>query len=190
MIETGEGAGARALPAPLPQRLAAFFLDLALGLGLAIVFAVGAWLWLLARSGNGARQPGDGVLYTGIILTSTWLPLWAVFTLVSWSRSGQTPGLAAMALRITDRSGAPPTPGRALVRLAVLALGAALLALLPPLGIGLAAAAWQHTLPLLVAAAGAAVAAIAVVDPLWCIARRDRRALHDVAAGTFVVRVR
>jgi uncharacterized RDD family membrane protein YckC len=190
MAGSGEGAGAVEQPAPLPLRLAAFFLDWAVGLGLAGVFALAAWLWLLLASANGNRQPADGALYGAIVIATAWLPLWAVYTLLSWTRHGQTPGLAAMELRVAERSGRPPGPGRALVRLAVLSIGAALLVLLPPLVVGLIAAAWQHTLPLLLALAGVTLALLAVIDPLWCVARADRRALHDVAAGTYVLRVR
>lgn len=190
MAGSGEGAGARELPAPLPPRLAAFFLDWAVGLGLAVAFSVAAWLWLLAASANGTRQPADRALYGSIVIATAWLPLWAAYTLLSWTRSGQTPGLAAMALRVADRSGEPPGPGRALTRLAVLTISAVLLTLAPLLVVGLAAAAWQHTLPLLLALGGVAVVALALIDPLWCIARADRRALHDLAAGTFVLRAR
>lgn len=175
-------------PVPLARRLAAFCLDCAVGLGLAIVFAVAAWIWLLAASHDGGEQPADWAIYTAIVIASLWLPLWAAYTLHAWTRDGQTPGLAAMALRLADRAGRPPGAGRALVRLVVLAAAAALLALSVPLTVGLVAAAWQHTLPLLLAIGGSALAALALLDPAWCIAHSDRRALHDLAAGTRVVR--
>jgi uncharacterized RDD family membrane protein YckC len=71
-----------------------------------------------------------------------------------------------------------------LLGLAALILGLALL-----LGIGAAAAAAQGTLPAPVGLAAALLAALAAIDPLFCLIRRDHRALHDLAAGTLVVTI-
>ncbi|MHB8575814.1 MAG: RDD family protein [Dehalococcoidia bacterium] len=178
-----------AVPAPLAPRLAAFILDMLTGAGLIVLFSAFAWLWWLASSSGGTRQPSDAAIYAGLVVATLALPLWAGAAVFGLSRWGQTPGLAAMALRVLDRSGNPPDPIRALVR--VLALGVATLAavLTPLLIAGAIAAAAQRTLPPIVAVVAALPPLLVVGELICCAASKQRRSLHDFAAGTRVVRV-
>lgn len=187
---TAKPTSVRLTPAPLAARLAAFALDLAVGLGLALVAAALAWVWLLATSGGGARQPADGAIYAGLAIAALWLPCWAAITLLGWSRRGQSPGLAALALHLRDANGLPPSPLRALLRLLALSAATAPLLLAPLLLIGAAAAAVQGTLPLPLPAGVLVLVAIALAaaDPLCWLLTGGRRALHDLAAGTCVTR--
>ena len=90
--------------------------------------------------------------------------------------SGTTPGKRALGLRVVDPRGGPPGLRRALVReMALDGLRSARL-FLPP---GVRPPPWPATL--LLAAAG-------MVDGLWALADAQGRALHDILAGTRVMR--
>jgi uncharacterized RDD family membrane protein YckC len=184
---TVSAAGASPAIAPLAARLAAFLLDLLTGLGCCLVAAAVAWTWLLVASSGGSRQPADLAIYVAIALGLLWIPVWASYTLLAWCRTGQTLGLAAMALRICDGRGLPPAPLMALVRLLILSVASVPLLLAPLVVVGLIAAASQGTLPAPVGLFAALPIAVAAVDPAIGLLRRDRRALHDLAAGTRVV---
>lgn len=138
-------------PAPLWLRLAALGYDL---LVLVAVWMLIAALVLAAFGGDVdvAHQPP---LYHFILQASLFAATAAYFV-VSWKRVGQTIGMRAWRLRLSDTdSGAPPTWTRALLRFAIGLVS------LAGAGIGFA----------------------------WCLFERDRRAWHDLAAGTRVARV-
>lgn len=174
--------------APMPARIAAFLLDLACGLGGAALCALLAYLWLLWRTNGGTVPPSDAAIYAGIAVGLLWLPAWGIVTVLAWSGSGQTLGLSAMDLRIVDGAGHPPAPAAALLRFVVLVACAVPLLLGPLLLAGVVAAAAQNTLPLLLGVVVLLPVALALVDPLCCARTPQRRALHDLAAGTRVVR--
>lgn len=186
--QASQGAEGACLSAPLAPRIAAFVLDWIVGLALAALVAAGAWVWLLRASGGGTREPSDRVIYAALSLATVWLPVWAIITLLAWTRNGQTPGLAVMALSVADRRGQPPAVWWALLRLLLLAIAVLLLVAAPLLVIALVAAAAQSTLPLPIALALSVPAGLALVDPLFCVVRADRRALHDLLTRTRVVR--
>jgi uncharacterized RDD family membrane protein YckC len=185
----GETIATAGTPAPAAARLAAYGIDLALAGGVALGCWLLAWLWLLATSDAGLRQPSDAAISVAIAAGFAWLPIWGAVLLLGWSRRGQSPGLAALALRVVGRDGTPPPPLRALARLIVLcaATGFGLLALV--LLVGAAAAAAQQTLPLLLGLALLLPLALALADPLVWLLSPDHRPLHDLVAGTRVVRV-
>ena len=181
--EAGSG-----VPAPAAARLAAYLIDLLMAAGVALGCLLAAWLWLLATSDGGTRQPSDGAIYVALALFAAWLPLWGAIMLLCWSRRGQSPGLAAMTLRLVGRGDTPPSPLRALLRLIVVgaATGIGLITVL--LLLGAFAAAAQQTLPTVLALALLLPLALAVADPLVWLLTPERRALHDLLAGTRVVR--
>lgn len=176
------------VPAPLVTRLAAFLMDCAVGFGLAVLFAVATWIVLLLTSQAGEIQPSDPAIYLALSFSTAWLPVWGAWTLLSWVRGGRSLGQAAMALRVTDLSGTPVGPFRALARLLILAVATGLLVVAAILAIGSIAALAQGTLPRLVGLAAIATLVLALVDPACCILSKRRRALHDLAAGTLVSR--
>jgi len=175
-------------PAPAAARVAAFLIDLVLAGAVALSCSLIAWIWLLAASGGGARQPSDSEIYGALALFAACLPIWGAIMLLCWSRRGQSPGLAAMALRLVVRGNVPPAPLRALVRLIVFcaATGVGLLTIV--LIIAAAAAVAQRTLPAVLALALLLPLALALADPLCWVLTPDGRALHDLIAGTRVVR--
>lgn len=176
-------------PAPAAARLAAYCIDLALAGAVALGCWLLAWLWLLATSDAGLRQPSDTAIYVAIAAGFAWLPIWGAVLLLGWSGRGQSPGLAAMALRLVGRNGVPPAPLRALARLIVLcaATGFGLLTIV--LLVGAVAAAAQQTLPLLLGLALLLPLALTLADPLVWLLSPDHRPLHDLIAGTRVVRI-
>lgn len=176
-------------PAPLAARFAALMLDLAAGAGLAILSMTVVLIWLLWQSDSGRRQPSDLAIYLALFLGSAWLPIWASFSVICWTRNGQTPGLAAMSLMVADERGRLPGVGRALARIVGVAAGVCLLLLAPLAAVALAAAAAQGTLPVAVAVGGTVLVLVAAVEPACCVLSRRRAALHDFATGTRVIRV-
>jgi uncharacterized RDD family membrane protein YckC len=176
------------LPAPAAAQVAAYLIDLLLAGAVALICWLVAWLWLLATSNGGARQPSDQAIYVALAIGAAWLPIWGAIMLLCWSRRGQSPGLAAMALRLVASGNVPPAPLRALARLLLFsaATGLAIIALL--LLIAAVAAAAQHTLPTLLGLALLLPLALAAADPLCWLLTPDRRALHDLIAGTRIVR--
>jgi uncharacterized RDD family membrane protein YckC len=173
---------------PRAARCAAFLLDLLCGLGLAAAFGLIGWLWLLARTGGGTRPPADATVYTGIALWLLWLPLWAATAVLGWSGSGQTLGLAALSLRVVGANDEPPSPAAALRRCLLLILFTALLLLGLLLVLFAGSAATVGTVPFWVALIAALPLLAGAADPATWLLRRDGRALHDLIAGTRIVR--
>jgi uncharacterized RDD family membrane protein YckC len=160
-------ATATAAPCPLWRRLLALLYDLLVVL--ALVLAVGyasqrATGGRLFDAGNHPAwwyQPLQGLVV-------------AAYFLFSWLRGGQTLGMRAWRLRLAGRDGARLRWPQALRRLLAAALPLLLLALGGPYGAR--AALWA------VAAAWTAWFAVALFDP-------RRRALHDLAGGTVLLRL-
>lgn len=173
---------------PRAARCAAFLLDLLCGLGLAVALALLGWLWLLARTGGGARPPSDATVYIGIALWMLWLPLWAVSTVLGWSGSGQTLGLAALSLRVVAANGEPPPAAAALRRCLIMMAFAALLLIGLPVALFAFSAAAVGAVPVWVALLGVLPLFVGAIDPACWLLRRDGRAVHDLAAGTQIVR--
>jgi uncharacterized RDD family membrane protein YckC len=155
---------------PLWRRLLALIYDLVAVL--AIVMVVG----LLCQLATGGR-----LITTGAQIHIAWWyqPLQALvvaaYFALSWLRGGQTLGMRPWRIRVTTRQGAPLSARQSLVRVIAAALPLLLL-LLAPL-IGLKPTLW----------------AIAGAWGLWfavALMGRHRQAVHDLAAGTEVRRIR
>jgi uncharacterized RDD family membrane protein YckC len=155
---------------PLWRRLLALLYDLVAVL--AIVMVVG----LLCQLATGGR-----LITTGAEVHIAWWyqPLQALvvaaYFAVSWLRGGQTLGMRPWRIRVTTGHGTPLSVRQSLVRVIVAALPLLLLLLAPLLGLK----------PTLWAMAGA-----------WCLwfaaalLGARRQAVHDLAAGTEVRRIR
>ena len=157
-------------PCPLWRRLLALVYDLLIVV--AIVMVVG----LLCQLATGGQ-----LIRTG---ARTVVPAWypalqgavvAAYFVSSWRRGGQTLGMRPWRIQVTRDDGGRPTMQQALIRVLVAAAPLVLLLLEPV--IGLRATLWT------LLAAWAGWFAVAVADP-------HRRALHDIAAGTEVRRLR
>jgi uncharacterized RDD family membrane protein YckC len=154
------------LPASLARRVGAIVYD-ALAVT-AIVMVVGL-LCQLATAGHVAEGNHIAWWYQplqGLVVAS--------YFLVSWTRGGQTLGMRPWRIRVAALDGGRVVWARALLRLAVGAL--------PLLGLGIFFAGtmrWALWAPVI----GWAIWLLpALIDP-------RRRALHDLAAGTMLVRL-
>lgn len=173
--------------APRAARCAAFLLDLLCALALALLCALLGWLWLLLWTRGGRYPPSDATIYTAIAIGLLWLPLAGIATVLGWSGSSRTPGKAALRLRVEADTGGIATPWQALLRLLVLVLFALPLVIGPLLLVFAIAAAAEGTIPAWLGAVIALPFGFGLVDPAIWLLRRDRRALHDLVAGTRVV---
>lgn len=92
-----------------------------------------------------------------VVLTYLGLPVYVAYYAVMTARSGQTFGKRYMGIQVQTAEGLPPGPGVSLWRALVETICAYLIRFL-----------------------------VGLVDYLWYYCRRDRRTLHDLAAGTSV----
>jgi uncharacterized RDD family membrane protein YckC len=166
------------VPASIWRRLAAYFIDACVlfvgGTFVAIPLAV-ALLTVCAAAGCGGTAR-DGVL------GSAWAALVAVpigYMFFSWWRPGRgrTIGMRAVGIRIVDVRGSEPGFGHALLRTLMWVAFAtptlSLLSALPPLVV----------LPMGQLQIGGFLLLVGCM-----LVRRDRRGLHDLVAGTTVVK--
>lgn len=104
----------RPVSAPLWLRLAAIFYDLLI---LTAIWMVAAALVLLAFHGevDVAHQPP---LYHAV-LQATLFTLTTLYFVVSWRRGGQTIGMRAWRVRVSDETGNSPQTKQCLLRYAV-----------------------------------------------------------------------
>ena len=108
--------GARVPYAGIATRGVALAIDAALAQ--AIVFAIGAVVALIA-SLVGDVEPGT---VATVIATLAWAVIVGGWFVLFWTTAGQTPGMRLLGLRVVGPDGRPPGAGRAMVRLAGLAL--------------------------------------------------------------------
>ncbi|EIL88903.1 RDD family protein [Rhodanobacter sp. 115] len=157
-----------ATPCPLWRRLIALVYDLLIVVALVMVVGL---LSQLATHGQ--------LITTD---TQTHIAWWyqplqglvvAAYFLASWRRGGQTVGMRPWRIRVLAADGSGVTWRQAVLRLIVAAL--------PLLGLGLAPWLGQASALWVIGIAWAACFGIGLFDP-------QRRALHDIAAGTFVAR--
>jgi len=131
-------------------RAVAFILDcIVMGSFLLFFFTV-AFLPIAIASDSHLSGTEEQWVY--VVLLS-YLPFVPVFFFVLWAWRGQSPGMMAVRIEVTDRDGEPLSATRALLRTLVWPLG------MLPLGVG---------------------AAPVIFDD-------ERRALHDMLAGTVVL---
>lgn len=162
-------------------RLGAWAVDSSLFTLVDVVFlGLAAWLNALGRPA--------WVLAAGFVASKL---LWYVYVFEFTRRCGQTPGKRLAAVQVVAPDGAPPDARRMGRRVLV----EFLFDMAGPLGMALGwvvarACSLQDQL------AGGAVMGgltlgtlINLVNPLWVIRSPRRQALHDLAAGTFVLRV-
>lgn len=174
-------------PAPLGQRLAAFVLDWLVTCIIVSLFLAAAGLYLLLTSDMAAKDPPDRALLTAVLVATLSAPVWCVVTLAGYTWHGRSPGKLAMNLRVVGRNQQPPGVWRALLRLVVFVTEVAPLAAVAP--VAALAVAWRTSAVLPHVLAGVALALIVPVLSLLLVVRdRRRRSLHDMIAGTMVVR--
>ncbi len=156
-------------PAPVWQRLAALVYDLVAVV--AIVMVVGmicqaATLGKLQQMGRGGAPWWYQVVQYLVVVA---------YFVVSWLRGGQTLGMRPWRAYLRRADGDPVRLPAALLRAAIVSLPVPLLAL--------------HHVTSLRTTLYAVLAAWVVLFGA-CVFDRRRRALHDVAAGTEVIRIR
>jgi uncharacterized RDD family membrane protein YckC len=168
------------------SRLAAYLLDWLVMFILVCVFLAVAGLVLLLASDMGRRDPSDRAIDVAIIIASLVVPVWLVLTFAGWSWQGRSVGKLAMNLRIVNRRGLPPGPGRSAVRLLVYVVENLPLTIALPI----AGVSWllrAHAAGRVIAIAAVASLALPLVSLLLALGDRAGRTLHDRAAGTHVI---
>jgi len=157
------------VPATLPRRLLALFYDLW------AVIAIVATVGYLCQRATG----GQLIATAGHVETVWWyqplqgLVLSAYF-IASWLRGGQTLGMRPWRLRLVRSDGGPVRFAQAAIRL--LAGAAPLLLLELARVLGTAASLW-------------AVLVAWTIWFAWALTNPRRRTLHDVIAGTELIRI-
>lgn len=174
------------MPAPFGARLAALVLDWLVAFIIVSLFIVAAGLYLLLSSDMANRDPSDQTILNALLIASLAAPAWCVVTLLGYTWHGQSAGKLAMDLRVVAPDGEPPGLWRALVRLTVYVLEVIPLAGSVPVAVVVLAWRPSAVWPQVLTGLGAAllVPLISTVLLLW---DRERRALHDVVAGTRVL---
>jgi len=178
--------------AALGTRALAYFLDSLVLFGFTMVFVTVAFLNIFLRSDSGNSDPTDAIVWQSAVLLMLNVPAWFLFNIVFARRRGQSVGQFVIGLRPAKRNG--DTPG--LVRFVVYWL-----ALHPLLFHPLLAGFWFlfAYVVLALAESGPAVLAlvaiglISIVAPfaslLFALGDPQRRGIHDLIAGTRVVRI-
>jgi uncharacterized RDD family membrane protein YckC len=77
-----------------------------------VVLTVAAMVGLVGSLAGGVHAGW----VAGLIAGAGWLVVEALYFVGFWTTAGQTPGMRLLRLRVSDHAGAPPSPGRALVR--------------------------------------------------------------------------
>jgi uncharacterized RDD family membrane protein YckC len=108
--------GHRVPYAGIATRAVALAIDAALAQ--VIVFAGGAVVALVGSLVGGLQF---GTL-ARVVSALAWVAVVGGWFVVFWTTAGQTPGMRLLGLRVVGPDGGPPAPGRALVRLAALAV--------------------------------------------------------------------
>jgi uncharacterized RDD family membrane protein YckC len=173
--------------APFGARLAAFVLDWLVSFIIVSLFLAGAGLYLLLVSDMAANDVPDRALVTAVLVATLAAPVWCVVTLAGYTWHGRSPGKLAMNLRVVGRDHQPPGVWRAIIRLVVYVTEVMPLAAVAP--VAALAVAWSSNAMMPQLLMGLSVALIVPTASLVLVLRDGRRrALHDIAAGTMVVR--
>lgn len=85
----------------------------------AVILLLGGGLVALVSSLVGSLHHG---WVAGVLVGAAWLIVEIAYFVGFWTTAGQTPGMRLMRLRVADRTGAPPAPGRSFVRFVGLVL--------------------------------------------------------------------
>ncbi|MBS0194264.1 MAG: RDD family protein [Proteobacteria bacterium] len=162
-------AAPTATPAHLGWRLLALVYDL---LPLVAIWFVASLLDYLLR---GRHESAPGSAGAWLMLALLWLVTGAYFVL-SWRRGGHTLGMRAWRLKVLANDGRIATAGALWLRYASTTVPFFLLG-----------AGWALHVDVRVVVPVCALAGLA--DFFWSLIDRDRRALHDLVAGTRFVRM-
>ena len=127
-VATVQSPGQPNSPAPIERRLAAAVVDLLLaGVAALVAWALGAEISVILTAG---AHHGSLLAWSlAVLVLAGYQPLF-------WARSGRTPGMQLLGLRLLAEDGTPAGTGRALARTVAMVLSAL------PLGIGFAGA-WR-----------------------------------------------
>jgi uncharacterized RDD family membrane protein YckC len=145
-----------------------------------------ATVLLLIATNLDRRDPPDWALYVTASILLSWMPVWYIYTCLSWTHTGRTIGMRWARIRIVDGRGSPLGLPRAALRASALALLSAPL-LLSPLAVFWAArlrlgpGSWLAGVLLALGLLSAA----ACLPPFFGF---HRGAWHDLLAGSRVVR--
>ena len=151
--QTSPSSHAAILPyAALPLRAVAFILDLIVMASFFLLFFAAAFL--PAALGSDSKLSGTEEKWVYIVLL-TYIPFVPFLFFTLWTWRGQSIGMIAVRIEVTDRDGEPLSATRALLRAIVWPLS------MLPLGIGAAPVFFDE----------------------------ERRALHDMLAGTVVLEI-
>ncbi len=173
-------------PAGFGSRLAAYLLDSLVAFIISCLCAASAGLLLLINSDMGRKDPSERAIYAALIVASLAAPIWLVMTLHGWTAHGRTIGKLAMNLRIVDGRGRNPSLARALPRMVVYLLESLPLAGVAPVA-ALAYLLQTPVVPRVLVATGLALL-VPLISVALALGHPRRRALHDIVAGTLVVR--
>lgn len=178
-IQQTSAASGNVGPAGLGRRGMAAFVDVSV-LGCAGVLVMVPVTFVLGYQcffGGSCTGAGREIVIRAAWYLST-IVLPAAYFLISWTRwgAGKTPGMRAAGIRVIGPSGRPLDLGRALARLFVLAL-----VLVPGVF-------WQFSEFKWLASTLGQVQLVGVLALLATVlVRKDRRGIHDLAAGATVV---
>ena len=159
-------------------RLSAVAFDLALLAASILAATVLAAAWLLLRTEAGALDVGRGDAAVAAALFLAASPAWAALLTLEIVSRGATPGMRRAGLTVDGR-----TPAR-LIRFAVHPASAAPW-LWATVVASLATVPW---LPIVLASMTIVVAAGGILSAALALRRADARGIHDVIAGTSMVR--
>ncbi len=185
-----EPARATSKAARLGVRISAYLIDSVVLLGFILAFFALAGLVLLLASDLGREDPPDSAYYAfmSVFIGGTVIA-WSAFNLVLVGWRGQTAGQYVAGLHVVSEDARPLSAGRLLVRW--FGLHPLLFhPLLIPVWALFSAIAVSLTLNQAVLAITLGLVALCLVAPLAALVAsaldRERRALHDRLAGTFV----
>ena len=96
-------------------RVVAFILDSMVSASLFALFVAIGGLWILISS-NGGDDPTDSETYTGLAIALSSLLFLPWYFIATWWWKGQTLGMMAVHIAVTDREGHLPSFGQAFLR--------------------------------------------------------------------------
>jgi uncharacterized RDD family membrane protein YckC len=178
--------------ASLSSRCLGYFLDSLVLFGFTMAFVTIAFLNIFLRSDSGKSDPTDATIWQSAVLLMLTVPAWFLFNIVFARKRGQSVGQFVVGLRPENARG--DSPG--LIRLLVYWL-----ALHPLLFHPVLAAFWflfayvvltlSESGPVVIALVAVGLASLLApfASLLFALGDPQRRGIHDLIAGTRVVRI-
>lgn len=102
--------------AGISLRAVAFILDLMVVTSVFALFVAAGGFQILARSDWGDNDPATGVVWIGVLIASPFFLLLPFYFILFWWRKGQTLGMMAVSIAVSDRYGHVPTLKQAVLR--------------------------------------------------------------------------